>query len=102
MRLRGWGGERVRASRRVRTWAAAAFVGGVIGGLVLWSLQMKRSRRDLFSRNPVKRLAAMGYLGGAPTLENVQLMTDYCRWEPNPMLQKRASRLLNRMKARLV
>jgi len=89
--------------RRVRRWAAAAFFGGVIGGLVLWSLQMKRSRRDLFSKNPVRRLAAMGYLGGAqPSPENVQLLSDYCRWETNPMLQKRANRLLKAMKARLV
>ena len=87
---------------KTKRWIAAGFVGGVVAGLVLWSFQMKRSRRDLFSKNPVKRLAAMGYLGGVPTPENVQLMTDYCRWEPNPMLQKRASRLLNRMKARLV
>ena len=87
---------------RTKRWIAAGFVGGVVAGLVLWSLTMKRSRRDLFSRNPVKRLAAMGYLGGQATLENVQLLADYLRWEPNPMLQKRASRLLNRMKARLV
>jgi hypothetical protein len=100
VRVRGWGRGRGRA--RVKTWAAAAFVGGIVGGLVLWSLQMKRSRRDLFSKSPLKRLAAMGYLGGQATLENVQLLSEYCRWEPNPMLQKRASRLLNRMKARLV
>jgi hypothetical protein len=100
VRLKGWGRGRGRA--RVKTWAAAAFVGGIVGGLVLWSLQMKRSRRDLFSKSPLKRLAAMGYLGGQATLENVQLLSEYCRWEPNPMLQKRASRLLNRMKARLV
>jgi hypothetical protein len=74
----------------------------VVAGLVLWSFQMKRSRRDLFSNNPLRRLAAMGYLGGQASLENVQLLSDYCRWEANPMLQKRASRLLNRMKARLV
>ena len=87
---------------KTKRWIAAGFVGGVVAGLVLWSFQMKRSRRDLFSKNPVKRLAAMGYLGGQATPENVQLMAEYCRWEPNPMLQKRASRLLNRMKARLV
>jgi hypothetical protein len=88
-------------ARRGR-WATVGFVGGIVVGLVLWSLQMKRSRRDLFSRNPIKRLAAMGYLGGEPSAENVQLLSDYCRWEPNPMLQKRANRLITRMKARLV
>lgn len=83
-------------------WAAAGFVGGVVAGLVLWSLQMKRSRHDLFSKSVVKRLAAMGHLGGQATLENVQLMAEYCRWEPNSMLRKRASRLLKAMQARLV
>ena len=94
-----------RARRRLRAgrWATVGFMGGVVVGLVLWSLQMKRSRRDLFSKNPVRRLAAMGYLGGAqPSPENVQLLSDYCRWETNPMLQKRANRLLKAMKARLV
>ena len=93
---------RRRKRRNIGSWAAAGFVGGVIAGLVLWSLQMTRSRRDLFSGNPVKRLAAMGYLGGQATAENVQLMEEYSRWEPNPMLRRRASRLLSRMKARLV
>lgn len=100
MRGRGWVGG--SGSGRARRWAVAAFVGGVVGGLVLWSFQMKRSRRDLFSKSPLKRLAAMGYLGGQASPENVQLLSDYCRWEPNSMLQKRASRLLKRMKARLV
>lgn len=87
---------------KTKRWIAAGFVGGVVAGLVLWSFQMKRSRRDLFSKSPIKRLAALGYLGGQATPENVQLVTEYCRWETNPMLQKRANRLLNRMKARLV
>lgn len=101
MRIGQWELRR-RRRRGARGWAAAAFVGGIIGGLVLWSFQMKRSRRDLFSKNPVKRLAAMGYLGGEPSAENVQLLSEYCRWEPNPMLQQRANRLLKAMQARLV
>ena len=63
---------------------------------------MRRSRRDLFSASPIKRLAALGYLGGVATLENVQLLAEYARWEPNSMLQKRANRLLKAMQARLV
>ena len=85
-----------------RRWATVGFVGGVIAGLVLWSLQMKRSQRDLFSRSPLRRLAALGYLGGQPGLENARLLEDYCRWETNPMLKKRADRLLKRMQSRLV
>ena len=83
-------------------WMTAGFVGGVVAGLVLWSFQMQRSRRDLFSRSPLRRLAALGHLGGQPGLENAQILAEYCRWETNPMLKKRADRLLKRMQARLV
>jgi hypothetical protein len=80
----------------------AGFVGGVVAGLVLWSVQMRRCRRDLFSPSGVKRLAALGYLGGQPSLENAQLLTEYVRWEQQPVLRKRAERLLKRMHGRLV
>ena len=79
-----------------------AFMSGVVAGLVLWSLQLKRSRRDLFARSPIKRLAALGYLAGQPGIETAHLLADYCRWEKNPMLLKRANKLLSRMRAGLV
>ena len=90
---------RVR-SRRGRL-ITAGFVGGVVAGLVLWSLQIRRSRRDLFSSNALKRLAALGYLGGQPDLEHAQLLTEYIRWETKPMLRRRAERLLKRMQGHL-
>jgi hypothetical protein len=65
-------------------------------------MQMRRSRRDLFSPNALKRFAAMGYLGGQPGLENAQLLTEYIRWEQKPMLRKRAESLLKRMQGRLL
>jgi hypothetical protein len=102
VRFKGWELSRVRRRSRTGRWATIGFMGGVAIGLVLWSFQMKRSRRDLFSPSPLKRLAAMGYLGGEATLENVQLLAEYLRWEANPMLQKRASRLMKAMQARLV
>ena len=80
----------------------AGFLGGVVVGLVVWSFQMKRSRRDLFSPNPLKRLAALGYLGGHPSAESVRLLTEYVRWETRPMLRSRAERLLKRMELNLV
>ncbi|HET9453140.1 MAG TPA: hypothetical protein VFO66_02555 [Gemmatimonadaceae bacterium] len=82
--------------------AAAGFLGGVLAGLVIWSLQMKRSRRDLFSANPLKRYAALGYLGGHPGVETAQLLSEYLSWESKPELRQRAERLLQRMKGRLV
>ena len=91
-----------RRTRRSRTLVSAGFVGGVVAGLVLWSVQMARCKRDLFSTNPVKRLAALGYLGGQPSLDSVHLLTEYLGWEKHPLLRRRAERLLQRMKARLV
>jgi len=92
-----------RGSRRgSRGMVTAGFVGGVLAGLVLWSMQMARCKRDLFSAHPVKRLAALGYLGGQSGLESVHLLTEYLNWEKHPLLRRRASRLLQRMKARLV
>ncbi len=81
---------------------AAGFVGGVVAGLLVWSMQMNRSRRDLFSRNPIKRFAALGYLGGHPGIETVRLLTEYVRWEAQPLLRKRAQKLLHRVQEHLV
>lgn len=91
--------------RRLMT---AGFIGGVVAGLVVWSVQMQRCRRDLFSSNPVKRVAALGHLGGqafvdaASDLETVHLLNEYVVWEKLPLLRRRGERLLRRMKQRFV
>ena len=82
--------------------ATAGFVGGVVAGLLFWGFQMQRSRRDLFSRNAIKRFAALGYLGGHPSVETAQLLTEYLRWESKPLLRRKAERLLQRMQGGLV
>jgi hypothetical protein len=94
---------RLHRERRPRSrWVTAGFFGGVVAGLFVWSIQMQRSRRDLFSKSPVRRFAALGHLGGsAPSLEGVQLLTEYLRWENKPILRKRAQVLLQRMHRRL-
>lgn len=93
--------QRARVQSRRQRMVAAGFVGGVMAGLLLWSLQIRRSRRDLFSRHPLKRLAALGYVGSQPELENVRLLTEYVRWESRPVLRRRAERLLKRMQVQL-
>lgn len=90
-----------RRLRRSKT-LTAAFVGGVVVGLVVWSIQMRRCRRDLFSPSPVRRLAALGYLGGHPGVETAQILTEYMRWETKEPLRKRAERLLSRLQRHLV
>jgi hypothetical protein len=79
----------------------AGFLGGLIIGLLVWSTQIRRSRRDLFSRNPVRRLAALGYIGGHPGVDAARLLTEYVSWERQPTLRRRAERLLRRMQAEL-
>ena len=80
----------------------AGFLGGVVAGLFIWGMQMRRSRRDLFSPNALRRYAALGYLGGHPGLETAQLLTEYVRWETKPLLRRRGERLLKRMQRYLV
>ena len=81
--------------------AGTAFLGGLAAGLVLWNFQISRSKRDLFSKSPVRRLAALGYLGGQPGVETARLLTEYVRWESRPALRRRGFKLLRRMHAYL-
>lgn len=77
----------------------AGFLGGLVLGAVVWSTQISRSRRELFSRNPVRRLAALGYLSGRPGLDTARILTEYVRWERDPGLRRRGERLLRRVHA---
>jgi hypothetical protein len=44
----------------------------------------------------MRRLAALGYLSGHPTVDTVLVLREYLRWEKNPVLQRRARQLLTR------
>lgn len=79
----------------------AGFLGGLIIGLLAWSTQIQRCRRDLFSNRPLRRLAALGYLGGRPSVETARLLSEYVSWERQPVLRRRAERMLRRMKTYL-
>ena len=89
------------SSRRTSEFLAAGFVGGIVLGVVVWSTQIQRSRRDLFSKSPVKRLAALGYLSGHPGLETARILTDYVGWERHPRLRRRGAQILRRMHTHL-
>jgi hypothetical protein len=78
-----------------------AFMTGLVAGVVVWSMQIRRSRRGLFSRSPVRRLAALGHIAGQAGVESAQLLADYLRWETRPMLRRRAERILSRMERHL-
>jgi hypothetical protein len=90
----------VRAPDRARL-AAAGFLGGVAAGLLLWGTQVQRSRRELFHRSAVRRLAALGFIGGQPSAESARLLTDYVNWERRSALRRRGHAVLRRMEAHL-
>lgn len=75
-------------------------VGTTVGAL-LAQQSMGRHRRDLFSGRPLRRLSALGYLNGSPSVEAVHLLQDYLAWEKHPMLRRRAEAIVRRMEAKL-
>lgn len=81
----------------------AALGAAAIGAAGVWLArdQMSRHRRDLFSPHPLRRLAALGYLRTEPSVDNVLLLKDYLAWEDQPLLQKRASTVLDEMEEAL-
>ena len=80
---------------------AGGFAGGLMVCLNVWSQQTRRYRRDLFSSRKLRRLAALGYLRGHNTTENVLLLRDYVNWEKHAKLKRRGLRILRRMEASL-
>jgi hypothetical protein len=73
----------------------------VLGALLVRD-QISRHRRDLFSPHPLRRFAALGYLGSAPaSVDLVLLMRDFIAWETRPLLKRRATALLSRMETAL-
>lgn len=74
---------------------------GAAIGVVLAQRSMGRHRMDLFSPRPLRRLSALGYLSGHPSVEAVRLLRDYLAWERSPVLRRRADTLVRRMEANL-
>lgn len=71
-------------------------------GALLVRDQISRHRRDLFSPHPLRRLAALGYLGSAPaSVDLVLLLRDFTAWETRPLLKKRATAVITRMEEAL-
>jgi hypothetical protein len=71
-------------------------------GALLVRDQISRHRRDLFSPHPLRRLAALGFLGSASaSVDLVLLLRDYSAWETRPLLKKRALAVIERMEEAL-
>lgn len=93
----------IQTTRLLRTLglalAGAAAVGAL--GMLLIRDQMNRHRRNLFSPRPYRRLAALGYIGHHPDVENAHLLRDFLSWESEPRLLRRAASILKRMEQAL-
>jgi hypothetical protein len=74
--------------------AAAGFVGGLLVGAVLYAQQAHQHAGALFSRSPLRRYLALGYLRGQPSVDTVRLLSDFLDWEKLPMLRRRAQEVL--------
>jgi hypothetical protein len=81
--------------------AAAGFVGGVAAGTLLWTRMQRAHRYDLFSSSRLRRVAALGFLRGRPTLSTARLLREYVAWEPSPMMRQRGAKILRRVEASL-
>lgn len=92
------------SSRILRTAGLSLLVVAAAGalGIMLVRDQISRHRRDLFSPHPLRRLAALGYLGSAPaSVDLVLLLRDFTAWETQPLLKKRAGAVIERMQQSL-
>ncbi|MEP6906094.1 MAG: hypothetical protein ABI875_08410 [Gemmatimonadales bacterium] len=88
-------------STRVKQLTVFGFLAGAACGAVAWNRLQRQYRRDLFSRSPLRRLAALGYLRGRPTVNTAQLLREYVAWENSPMLRRRGVSLMRRLEKTL-
>ena len=86
---------------RTTNLATLGFLGGAAVGALVWSMQMQRFRRDLFNPQPLRRLAALGYLSGQPSFDTARVLRDYIGWERRTVLRRRGELVLRRVEAHL-
>ena len=90
-----------RRARRIGLFLLGVGTVAALGALVLRD-QVVRHRRDLFSSNPVRRLAALWHLYGEPaTVDAVTVLRDFSAWEPRRLLRNQAAAVLERMESEL-
>ena len=90
-----------RRARRIGLFLLGVGTVAALGALVLRD-QVVRHRRDLFSSNPVRRLAALRHLYGEPaTVDAVTVLRDFSAWEPRRLLRNQAAAVLERMESEL-
>ena len=77
----------------------ATAAAGAVAALVIRD-QISRHRRNLFSPNALRRLAALSHMAGEdPSVFNIRMLRDFIAWEPRKMLRQRARAIVERMEA---
>ena len=76
---------------------AIGFVGGLAVGVLASSWPLEAFSRNLFSGSRLRRLAALGYLSGRPSVDTARLLRDYIRWETHPLLRRRGEQVLRQV-----
>ena len=75
----------------------AAAAAGAVAAMIIRG-QISRHRRDLFSPQAFKRLAALGHINREPaSVDLIRLLRDFIAWEPRKMLRERAQAIVDRM-----
>jgi len=82
-------------------WFGLGVVTGVIAGVAWWAQAQETHRKALYNPRPIRRLAALGFISGRPTIESVTTLRDYLGWERNQVLRRRARQLLTRFEKAL-
>ena len=83
------------------SFVAVGFLGGVAAGSLVWTHLQRQYRRNLFSKSPLRRVAALGYLRARPTVNTAQILREYVAWEPRAILRQRGAQMLKRIEATL-
>ncbi len=84
---------------RNRALAALGFLGGAACGALAWSHVQRQYRRDLFSRHPLRRFAALSYLRTRPSMGTLRLLREYTAWERTPALRDRGVKLMRHVES---
>ena len=89
-------------SRLRASFVAVGFLGGAAAGSLVWTHLQRQYRRNLFSKSPLRRVAALGYLRAhRPTVNTAQILREYVAWEPRSILRQRGAQMLKRIEATL-
>jgi hypothetical protein len=88
-------------SRQKLSFVAVGFLGGIAAGSLMWTHMQRQYRRNLFSKSPIRRVAALGYLRARPTVNTAQLLREYVAWEPRAILRQRGAQMLKRIESTL-